>query len=134
MISYEVSIVGAVAAAVATFVLGFIWYGPLFGKQWMQYMGVKEQDMKKGNMPMAMAGGLVTSFIGAYVLGIFLETAVSSDLMTALMVGFLAWLGFQATILAGSVLWEMKPVSLFMLNAAYQLAAALMMSAILFYL
>ena len=134
MISYDVSIVGAVAAAIATFVLGFIWYGPLFGKRWMRYAGIKEQGMKKDGMAMVMIGGLVTSFISAYVLGIFLETAVSSDLMTALMVGFLAWLGFQATILAGSVLWEMKPVSLFMLNAAYQLVAALMMSAILFYL
>ena len=134
MISYDVNIIEVAAAGIATFILGFIWYGPLFGKQWMQYRGVKEQNMKKEGMAKVMAGGLVTSLISAYVLGGFISTAVSSDLMTALMVGFLAWFGFQATILAGSVLWENKPIGLFALNAAYQLSAALIMSAILFYL
>ncbi len=37
-------------AALIPFLLGAIWYGPLFGKSWMKVNGFTEEYLKKGNM------------------------------------------------------------------------------------
>ncbi|UPQ79867.1 DUF1761 domain-containing protein [Flavobacterium azooxidireducens] len=37
-------------AALTTLLVGFIWYGPLFGKAWMKETGLTEEDLKKGSM------------------------------------------------------------------------------------
>lgn len=36
----DVNWLAIVAAAVAAFVVGFLWYGPLFGKRWADAMGL----------------------------------------------------------------------------------------------
>ena len=42
----------AIVAAISTFVIGGLWYRPLFGKKWMEANGFTEDDMKKGNQGM----------------------------------------------------------------------------------
>tara|TARA_R110000737_G_scaffold52607_1_gene73964 strand:- start:300 stop:791 length:492 start_codon:yes stop_codon:yes gene_type:complete len=37
-------------AALIPFLLGALWYGPLFGKPWMKVNGFTEEYLKKGNM------------------------------------------------------------------------------------
>lgn len=37
-------------AALSTLLVGFVWYGPLFGKVWMTENGFTEEELKKGNM------------------------------------------------------------------------------------
>jgi hypothetical protein len=37
-------------AALTTLLVGFVWYGPLFGKAWMKETGLTEEDLKKGSM------------------------------------------------------------------------------------
>ncbi|MBI3341870.1 DUF1761 domain-containing protein, partial [Candidatus Curtissbacteria bacterium] len=36
---FQINYMAVVAAAVVNMVLGFLWYGPLFGKPWMKMMG-----------------------------------------------------------------------------------------------
>ena len=35
-------------AALFTFVLGFLWYGPLFGRTWLRLVGLNPESMKPG--------------------------------------------------------------------------------------
>ncbi|WP_276974679.1 DUF1761 domain-containing protein, partial [Flavobacterium filum] len=37
-------------AAISTLLVGFVWYGPLFGKAWMAETGFTEEELKKGSM------------------------------------------------------------------------------------
>ena len=39
-------------AALIPFILGALWYGPLFGKSWMKVNGFTEEYLAKGNMPL----------------------------------------------------------------------------------
>ena len=56
----------ALAAALSTFIVGFIWYNPkVFGNAWMKAEGLTDEQLKKGNM--AKIFGL--SFILAFVAG-----------------------------------------------------------------
>lgn len=38
-----------VAATIATMALGAVWYGPLFGKQWMKLEGLSEADVNNAD-------------------------------------------------------------------------------------
>ena len=46
-------------AVVAAQVLGFLWYGPLFSKQWMAALGWTPEQMKEegpGPAPLSLSG------------------------------------------------------------------------------
>lgn len=122
-----------VAAAVASFVVGWLWYGPLFGKTWMKLTGMKEMG-KKDDMMQSMVIMFVGTLITAWVLSAFLQLTGSMTLSAALPVALWVWLGFQAPEAAGVVLWEGKSWNLFFLNAAQKLVNLLAIAAVLTYL
>jgi hypothetical protein len=126
-------------AAVANMVVGMLWYGPLFGKQWQALMGFNADSMKSMKMTAAQAifGGCVTALIMAFVLahdafvwGDFFGASVGG-VMFAFQLAFWIWLGYVATVQAGAVLWEGKPWKLFMLNAAQSLVSLFAMALVL---
>src|SRR5687767_10682602 len=104
-------------AAIINMGVGFAWYGPLFGKLWKKLMGLTDESMK--NMPLSAAqasvGGFITALVMAYGLGHFVNLTGATGLDGAWQLAFWIWLGFQATVSAGSFLWEGKPLRLFLL-------------------
>ncbi|MCP4459807.1 MAG: DUF1761 domain-containing protein [Cytophagales bacterium] len=63
-----ISWLGVVVATISTFVLGAIWYGPIFGKAWMNEMGFTEEQLKEGNMLKIYGTTFVLEFIMATLL------------------------------------------------------------------
>lgn len=61
-----------VAASILPLVTGFLWYGPLFGKAWMQESGMTEEKAK--NMNPAKTYGLAVVF--AFLLAFFIVPQV----------------------------------------------------------
>lgn len=125
-----VNYTAVVVAAVASFVVGWLWYGPLFGKTWMKLTG-KTSMGNKDEMPQSMAIMFVGTLVTAWVLSAFLQLTGSTTLQAALPVALWAWLGFQAPEALGVVLWEGKSWNLFFLNAAEKLVSLLVIAAVL---
>lgn len=125
--------VAVVAAAVASVVIGFIWYGPLFGKKWAGLAGMKmDKDEKMKSMMMTSMGGMfVVSAITAYVLSVLIGMMPTKDLMSGLMAGFWSWLGFVMPVQIGVVLWEGKKTELFLLNTFHSLFSLAVMGGII---
>ena len=46
-----VSLLATLLATVLSFVLGGLWYGPLFAKTWMRLIGVSESTLREGFNP-----------------------------------------------------------------------------------
>ena len=123
-----VNYLAVLVAAVLSMVLGFLWYGPLFGKPWMKLMGWTKESMKgmKQSEMMKMhglqfVGSLLMAFVLAHSL-IFAATYLKVRGTSAgLQTGFWNWLGFVAPVTVGSVLWEGKSWKLWLLNNAYYL-------------
>lgn len=133
---------GAVlVAAIANMVLGFLWYGPLFGKKWVALMGWTQEQMEAGKAKMQKEGwktyglAFIGSLLMSYVLAHFLVFASayfgSSGISSGMMAGFWSWLGFVAPVTLGSVLWEGQSWKLWLLLNGYYLAALLIMGSIL---
>lgn len=126
-------------AAIATFALGSLWYGPLFGKTWMRLMGISEQQMmeakQKGMVKSGMlrsyslmfVGNIITSYVlGAVVFSSFLFF-LNLGVWAGALIGFALWLGFVAPVTLGTVLWEGKSWKLWVLNNSYYLVSFVLM-------
>lgn len=128
----EVNYLTILVAAAASMVLGSLWYGPLFGKQWMALMGFTKEmlEKEKPNMGKLYGAQAVASLVMAYVL--FHFTAPAENLSMALEWTGWIWLGFVATITLGNVLWGGRPKALWVLENAYYLLSLLIMTAIMY--
>jgi len=133
-LSFSVNWLAVLVAAVVSMFVGFLWYGPLFGKQWMRLMGFGKKDIDKAKQK-GMAKSYVTNFIAglvtAFVLAVFISSLGMSGWDNGLTAGFWIWLGFLAPVMLGSVLWEGKPFKLYVLNTSYWLINLLIMGMIL---
>ena len=131
----DVNLLAVLVAAVASFVLGFLWYSPfLFGNMWMELSGIskaKAGKAKSKGMGMQMVAAFAGALVMSYVLAHFVSYTQSTTIMDGAVAGFWLWLGFIATVTLGMVLWEGKPVKLYLLNNAHQLLSLMIMGAIL---
>jgi hypothetical protein len=136
MQTVEVSNVAVLVSAVVYMVLGFLWYGPLFGKPWMKLVGMTKEHMEEAKKKgMGKTYGL--SFVGAlvmfYVLAHFAKYAQASTMTEGMQTGFWAWLGFVATTGMNEFLFAVKkkPWKLYFINQGYLLIGLLVGGAIL---
>jgi len=99
-------------AAVAVFVLGWLWYSPLlFYKTWMRLLGLDPVAAMSGaKMP---AGKLLIELgrclVLAYVIARFVSLLGVNSRLGAVHFGLLLWIGFPVILLTGSVLWDNIP-------------------------
>ena len=114
-----------VIAAVVNMIVGYMWYGPVFGKQWMKLSGVTEKSMADGKPNMGKIYGLtyVAAVVMAYVLSMFTGFAGATTATQGAMVGFWVWLGFVAPANASKYLFANKaqPWNLYYLEQGYWL-------------
>ena len=131
MSNYTRQLFSIAVTVIASFVFGFLWYGPLFGKTWMGLMGKKMEDCKGKKPPAsALLLTLFGTFLTTLALGYLLYNTKSC---CNFGLPFLIWLGFYVPLLFGSVTWEGRPWKLFALNAAYYFLNLQLISAILTY-
>ena len=108
----QVSYPAVLVAAIAVFVLGWLWYSPLlFYKPWMRLRGMDPVAAMAGaKMP---AGKHVIElgrcFVLAYVIARFVALLHLGSWMGAVHFGFFLWIGFPVILLTGSVLWDNIP-------------------------
>ena len=125
----NVNWLSVIIAAISAFLLGGIWYGPLFGQAWMTEFGYTEEDLKKRSVPKTFGFSLVLAFIAALNLEMFI--GAEADLTMGLGAGFLAGLGWVATFLGILYLFEMQSLRAYLVNAGYCVFSLTLMGAIL---
>ncbi len=120
-------------AAIVGFVIGWTWYGPLFGKQWIKLMKFTPKDFKRmKSMPATyMFSGFIGLLLTTYVLAHFVDYLEADTFGLGARMAFWLWLGLVAPVQYGVFLWEGKPFKLFLLNTAQTLVALVVMTGIL---
>lgn len=133
MYPVEVNYLAALVAAIAVFMLGALWYGPLFEKAWLAAQSVTEEELKAGSHSMGMIFGL--NFLGyavmAVTLGMFVWYLNPPGLAQGLWLGTVLCAGFALPHTLSSVLYSANKFSLFWVNAGYQLVGFLVMASVL---
>jgi hypothetical protein len=114
----EVNYLAVLAAAIASFLLGGLWYSPaLFGKAWQREAGVSDEKMKNSNMGMIFGLSFVLALIAAWVFALFLGPRPPMAL--GLGAGFSAGLCWVAASFGISYLFERRSFKLWLINGAY---------------
>ena len=126
-------------AVVANFVLGFIWYTPLFGKAWAKENGF-DTSVKpaSGELAKGMIFMVIGNFLMAYVFAHSImawsyvpgagEMSVTSNVLSS---AIFTWLGFYVPVDLGAVAWERKSWKLFAINTGYHLTMLVVAAVIL---
>ncbi len=120
-----------VVAAIASFLLGGLWYSPaLFGRAWQSANNLSDDDLRKRSMGMVFGVSFVLTLLMAANLAMFLadpKTTVAWGATAGFLAGF-GWVGLAIAILA---LFERRSWKYIAINAGYMTAAFVMMGLIL---
>ena len=96
-------------ATVLAFVLGGIWYGPVFGKAWLDALGKTEDEIEPSPRPFIIS--LFTARLTAIVLAWLIHATGMTGLGGGAMLGLIAGVGFIATAMASDSAfcgWSLK--------------------------
>ncbi len=123
------------ASAVASMIVGSIWYGPLFGKLFMKEKGMdqwskeKQAEMKK-NMGLSYLAQFIASLVMFYVLAGVVVGFGKTSLLGGMLTGFILWIGFVVPLALGEAIWGGKK-TLFLLSIGNMFVTLLVAGGIL---
>ena len=124
-------------AAVVSFILGFMFHGPISGKLWMKLANIHPTGNEKfKDMIPQMFWNLVVNIVTAYILAMFIFTTASyyntlGNVVGGMGIAFWAWLGFIVTSTSIDVIWMGKSKKLWLFEAVSSLICFLAMGAII---
>jgi hypothetical protein len=119
-----------IAATVLAFVLGGLWYGPLFGAAWMRESGVTPEVAAKGNAGKIYGLAFLWTLVMAYNLAFFLGQPSIGPGQGALY-GFATGFGWIAMGIFVIGLFERRSLALMLINGGYMTFTLTLMGAII---
>lgn len=127
----DINYLAVLVAGLSSLALGFLWYGPLFGKAWMRHIGKTEEELKADYSPVIHVWSLLFALAMAFVLAVFISWIGVEDLGRGLLVGLMAGIGFAFIPFAVNNLYQKSPIGLVMINSLYHVVLLAIMGAIL---
>jgi hypothetical protein len=127
--SVHINWLAVIIAALAAFFLGAIWYGLLFGNAWKRASGVTPEMARATSRPKIFLLTFLLNLIAAASLAAFIGPAAT--LSFGLFAGFMTGLTFVSTALGVIYLFEMRNLTLWLVNSGYQVVMFSAMGAIL---
>ena len=120
-----------VVAAIAYWVLGAVWYGVLFSKPWVALEHITPEQMQSASPVVPYIVSFLLELLIAYSLAQLCIWRNANSPGRGASVGVLMWIGFIGPITYMTYMFEMRPRTLFAINAFYPLAGLVVMGAIL---
>jgi hypothetical protein len=122
-------------ATLVHFFLGGLWYSPvLFANKFLQYINwspEKVAEVQNQSHTKELVIAFVTSLVLVYILARFVQYTKATSVMGGIQTAFWLWLGFVVTTQAATVIFEQRPLGLYVLNIGYQLVGCAVAGAIL---
>ncbi len=116
----EINLFAVLVGAIVSIGIGMLWYSPiLFGNVWLRLIG-KSADEIEGAGP-AMGLAALAAVISSLVLAMMVQAVGAATLLEGLVVGIVVWVGIGATATLVVTVYEGPPLSVWLLNAGYQL-------------
>jgi hypothetical protein len=124
-----------IVAALAHYILGGLWYSPLlFGNKFLQVINWQPEKVTEiGNQSHAkeLFIAFLLSLLLVFILAHFVQYTKATTAMAGIQTALWLWLGFVATTQLPTVIFEQRPLGLFLINVGYQLVGCALAGAIL---
>lgn len=136
---FQINYLAVLVATIATFIIGFVWYTPMFGKAWAKEMGFSmDRKPTSGELTKGLVLNLIGNFFMAYVFAHNNDAWSFVPGMDAMsMAGRISsaaiftWLGFFVPQDLNKVAWGGKSWKLFFIDTGYHLVMLYVAAAIL---
>jgi len=124
-----------VLAAVVSFMFGWLWYGVLFSKAWLEAVGKTEDELKAADavspLPFVISfiALLIMAWVLAGVVGHFGQGQVTFK--NGVISGALLWLGFVITTLTVTYAFQGAKRALTLIDGGHWLGVLLLQGAVI---
>lgn len=122
-----VNYMAILVCAVLSMVIGSVWYGPLFGKKWMEIVGANPKD-KKAREEMQKSAGplyLIQFLLTLFQVYVFAYYVKGWSEVSGVTNGLWIWAAFIMPTLAGASMWTNEKPAMqrarFLIQSGYQL-------------
>ena len=130
----EINWLAVLVSAIAAFMLGGLWYGPLFSKAWIKAQGWSDEKVAqlKANMsPPKFFGGMLVSYtVMATALALIASAADVNTLTKGLCLGSLAWV-IAACVTFTHQLASGRHINAYLIDSSCEFVYLLMMGTII---
>jgi len=128
----EINLSAVVVAAMAYFVIGWVWYSPqVFGNAYLKEMKLDPRKMKMNNMGVTFGTTFICGFLTAFVIKAFMVATYTESALLGTNIGVLLSLGILGTNAVSDALFENHSTQLFFIKIGYNIVGFMVMGAIL---
>jgi len=124
-----------IVATLVHYILGGLWYSPLlFANKFLQLINwspEKVAAIQNQSHAKELVIAFLTSLVLVYILAQFVEYTKATTAMAGIQTAFWLWLGFIVTTQAATVIFEQRPLGLYLINIGYQFVGCALAGAIL---
>ena len=139
----NINYLAVLACVTAAVPIGFLWFGPIFGKAWAKHMGMEDMEQPTGSamaksMGLFILGSVLIVFVLAHSIEVWRPSiwGVGADepsWVYGIKGAVWTWLGFFLPLQMGRVAWEQKGWGLVAINAGFDLTRLLLFGLVLAY-
>ena len=115
----QVNWIAILLGGVFSMALGFVWYGPLFGKLWLRTIGKREEELKSS--PLIYVFAFLAALVTSYVLAVLVSGLGVSVWWRGAVLGAVVSVGIGAASALVNGLFLGTSVSSWLIFAFYQL-------------
>ncbi len=126
---FKVNWLAIVAATIAGFFIGFLWYGLLFDAMWMELIGFTAETIEGTSMALQFGVSIPATFIAAWGLAVLIGKAPSAS--DGMMTGAFVSLFFVAAMLAQNYVYSLNPLGLWLVDAGFVIVMFAVMGAVI---
>lgn len=117
-----INYLAVIVSAVASFVIGALWYSPLlFGKTWQKELNFTDEYLKQANMVVIFLVSFVLMFLAVFGLAILIQLLGKDEMCWSLGLwhGVAVGLFFSATAVGINYLYQRRSFILWLIDAFY---------------
>ena len=123
---HDINYLAVLVAGIVPMMVGSLWYGPLFGKRWLELMETTQEEVASDFNPMKTYGiSFLLALVTAWVLAQLLASLGGGGPLAAVHLVLLLVVGIVVVVAHQSVAFERRKPGLAALNVGYNLVALL---------
>ena len=121
----------ALAGIAVHFIVGMLWYGPIFGQRWMKGNSLTDEDIKESPFVGIYIWAVIASLVATYGLAFILNAIGVESIAHGLLVTIMVWITLRLAPNLNHINFEGRPKVLLGIDSSNDLVAWLLTTIII---
>ncbi|MCY4656779.1 MAG: DUF1761 domain-containing protein [Gammaproteobacteria bacterium] len=121
--------IAIIVVTVVAFLIGWVWYGPVFGKAWLSALGKTEDEIQPSPTPFIIS--FITSLLTCIVMAVLIQQLGINTWMGGAVLGLVVGIGFIAASSASDTAFCGWSWNLWLIQSGYRVVYSVVMGLVL---